>query len=264
MDQFKHNEHDVPLDQHKVVSPDEWVAARKALLAREKMHTRAGDELNRQRRALPWVRIDKTYLFDTPSGKKTLAELFEGRSQLIVYHFMFGPGWEEGCGGCSFLSDHIDGANLHLAHHDVKMLAVSRAPLAELLPFKKRMGWAFDWVSSFGSDFNYDFHVSATQDEIANGKTYYNYEMTEGAPGGELPGISVFFKNSTGEIFHTYSSYGRGGDILIGAHNYLDLTPKGRNEHEIMDWVRHHDRYEDQPSVAKPDETPLPGGTCCG
>ena len=252
------------MDRHHVVSQEAWTQARKELLAKEKEFTRLRDELSRARRELPWVRVDKTYVFEGVNGKATLADLFEGRSQLIVYHFMFGPGWEEGCGGCSFLVDHIDGANLHLAHHDVKLLAVSRAPLSELLPFKKRMGWAFDWVSSFGSDFNYDFHVSATQDEIAKGKTYYNYEMTEGAPGGELPGISVFYKNAAGEVFHTYSSYGRGGDILIGTHNYLDLTPKGRNEHEIMDWVRHHDRYETQPTSAKPEETPLPVGSCCG
>jgi predicted dithiol-disulfide oxidoreductase (DUF899 family) len=264
MDQLMRTDNEAPLDQHRIVSREEWIAARKALLVREKMHTRAGDELSRQRRALPWVRVDKSYVFDTPEGKKTLSELFDGRSQLIVYHFMFGPGWEEGCHGCSFIADHMDGANLHLSHHDVKLLAISRAPLAEFLPFKKRMGWAFDWVSSYGNDFNYDYHVSATEDERAAGKTYYNYETTDGAPGGELPGISVFYKNAAGEVFHTYSSYGRGGDILIGAHNYLDLTPKGRNERDTMDWVRHHDRYENAARAEKREETPIPFGSCCG
>jgi predicted dithiol-disulfide oxidoreductase (DUF899 family) len=264
MDQLKHSDHETPIDQHRVTSRDEWIVARKALLAREKMHTRAGDELSRQRRALPWVKVDTDYQFDTPAGRKSLGDLFDGRSQLIVYHFMYGPGWEEGCVGCSFLADHMDGANLHLSHHDVKLVAVSRAPLAEFLPFKRRMGWMFDWVSSAGSDFNFDYQVSATADELEAGKTYYNYEMADGAPGGELPGISVFYKNPAGDIFHTYSSYARGGDILIGTHNYLDLTPKGRNEGPIMNWVRHHNRYEDAPSKTSAAETPMPIGSCCG
>jgi predicted dithiol-disulfide oxidoreductase (DUF899 family) len=236
------------MEPHKVVSRDEWLAARKAYLAKEKEFTHARDELSRQRRELPWVKVDKAYVFDGPHGKETLADLFEGRSQLIVYHFMFGPGWKEGCPGCSFLADHIDGADLHLAHHDVSVVAVSHAPFAEFQAFKKRMGWHFKWVSSHGSDFNFDYHVSFTPEQVAKGEATYNYEKLT-SPIDELPGISVFYKNDAGDIFHTYSSYARGGDILIGAYNYLDLTPKGRNEDAIMDWMRHHDRYEDTRSV---------------
>jgi predicted dithiol-disulfide oxidoreductase (DUF899 family) len=234
---------------HKVVSRDEWLIARKAHLAKEKELTRLHDRVSAERRELPWVKVEKTYVFDGPDGKKTLADLFDGRSQLIVYHFMFGPGWNEGCPGCSFLADHIDGANLHLAHHDVSLVVVSRAPWREFGPFKRRMGWQFKWVSSHGGDFNYDYHVSSTEDEIAADRYHYNYETVAGA-GGEMPGISVFYKDESGEVFHTYSAYARGGDILIGAHNYLDLTPKGRNEASTMDWVRHHDRYDDRRAVA--------------
>jgi predicted dithiol-disulfide oxidoreductase (DUF899 family) len=232
--------------EHEVVSRERWLEARKALLEKEKAHTRAHDRLMEERRALPWVRIEKDYVFQTEQGPKSLGELFAGRSQLIVYHFMFAPGWEEGCSGCSFIADHIDGANLHLAHHDVTLLAVSRAPLEEFLPFKKRMGWRFEWVSSSGSDFNYDFGVSFTPEQVASGNVVYNYAP---APSEyrveEQHGESVFHRNEAGEIFHTYSSYARAGDILIGAHNYLDLTPKGRNEKSTMDWVRLHDRYEE-------------------
>lgn len=227
----------------KVVNRDEWIEARKSLLAEEKAHMRRGDEIAEARRALPWVRIDKTYVFETERGRKTLAELFAGRSQLITYHFMFQPGWEAGCTGCSFLADHFDGANLHLAHHDVTLVAVSRAPLAEILPYKRRMNWSFDWVSSHGSDFNYDFNVSVSEAEKASGKRTYNYEVTDSS-GGDAPGLSVFFRDDDGAIFHTYSTYARGGDILIGAHNFLDMTPKGRNETSIMNWVRRHDEYE--------------------
>lgn len=226
-----------------VVSRDEWTKARKELLAREKAHTREGDAVAAARRALPWVRIDKTYGFETERGRETLADLFGGRSQLITYHFMFGPGWEAGCPGCSFLVDHIDGANRHLGHHDVTLLAVSRAPLAEILPYKRRMGWAFDWVSSHGSDFNADFQVSPSEAEQAAGRRTYNYETLDRV-GDEEPGLSVFCKDDDGTVYHTYSTYARGGDILIGAHNFLDLTPKGRNETTTMDWVRRHDEYE--------------------
>jgi predicted dithiol-disulfide oxidoreductase (DUF899 family) len=232
----------------KVVSREEWIEARKALLAKEKAHMRRGDEIAAARRALPWVRIDKTYVFETERGRKTLAELFDGRSQLISYHFMFQPGWEAGCTGCSFLADHFDGANLHLAHHDVTLVAVSRAPLAEFLPYKRRMNWGFYWVSSHGSDFNYDFHVSVSEAEKASGKRYYNYEET-GSSGGDAPGLSVFYRDEEGAVYHTYSTYARGGDILIGAHNFLDMTPKGRNETTIMNWVRRHDEYEGAPQV---------------
>lgn len=241
--------------RHRVASRDEWLVARKQLLEREKAHTRDGDRLAAERRALPWVKLDKPYLFDGPRGRQTLADLFAGRSQLIVYHFMFAPGATEGCKSCSFLADHIDGANLHLAHHDVTLLAVSRAPWRELEPFKRRMGWRFDWVSSHDCDFNSDFHATPTAAEIAAGERFYNFEMSGGG-NGEWPGLSVFYKNPAGEIFHTYSAYARGGDILIGAHNYLDITPKGRNEGAIMDWVRHHDRYE-------PDR-PASVDACCG
>jgi predicted dithiol-disulfide oxidoreductase (DUF899 family) len=231
------------METHKVVSRDAWLDARKALLADEKALSKARDRVAEQRRELPWVKVDKEYVFDTPNGRQTLGQLFDGRSQLIVYHFMFGPGWKEGCPGCSFLADHIDAANLHLAHHDVTLLAVSRAPPREFEPFKTRMGWRFKWVSSADSDFNFDYHVSASEADKAAGKMNYNYETIDSAT-DELPGITVFTKDDAGQVFHTYSSYARGVDILIGAHNYLDMTPKGRNENTIMDWMKHHDRYE--------------------
>lgn len=231
------------MKDHAIVSREEWVTARQELLAKEKELTRLSDELSRQRRQLPWVKVEPTYRFEGPAGIETLADLFDGRSQLIVYHFMFAPGWTEGCTGCSFVSDHIDGANLHLAHHDVSLVAVSRAPRAEFEPFKKRMGWQFKWVSSAGSDFNYDYHVSFTQEQVAQGKVPYNFGMSDHAA-EDLHGLSVFTRNAAGEIFHTYSTYARGCDILIGTHNYLDLTPKGRNETSTMNWVRHHDRYD--------------------
>lgn len=252
------------MEPHKVVSRDEWLVARKAHLAREKEFTRHRDRLSAERRALPWVKVDKRYIFDGPNGKQTLADLFAGRSQLVIYHFMFGPGWKEGCPGCSFLADHMDGANLHLAHHDVSLVVVSRAPLAEFQPFKTRLGWRFKWVSSSGSDFNFDYHVSTTKDQIARGGVEYNYERSEN-PGEEMPGISVFTKDAAGDVFHTYSSYARGGDILIGAYNYLDLTPKGRNETTIMDWMRHHDRYEDDGSAKSAERHDLAAASraCC-
>ena len=233
---------------HPVVSREEWLVVRKQHLIKEKELTRLRDELSRQRRDLPWVKVEKRYVFETPSGKETLADLFEGRSQLIVKHFMFGPGWKEGCVGCSFEVDHIDGAPLvHLEHHDVTYVAVSRAPLAEIEAFKKRMGWHFKWVSSYGGDFNYDYCVSFKPDEMANGKVYYNYQMNN-FMGEELSGNSVFYKSETGEVFHTYSSYARGGEAGLVAYSYLDMTPKGRNEngpnHNLTDWVRHHDRYD--------------------
>jgi predicted dithiol-disulfide oxidoreductase (DUF899 family) len=229
---------------HPVVSREDWLTARRAHLAREKELTQALDALYAERRALPWVKVEKTYQFDTLQGRKSLAGLFGRHSQLLVYHFMFGPQWEEGCPGCSFLADHIDGANLHLKHHDVSVVVVSRGPLDRLQAYRRRMGWQFDWVSSQGSDFNFDYHVSFTPEQLAGGRMFYNFE--EIADGNdELPGTSVFCKDEAGEIFHTYSAYGRGDDILIGAHNFLDMTPKGRNEVTgIMDWVRRHDRYE--------------------
>lgn len=242
------------MEPHKIVSRQEWTEARKAFLDKEKEFTRARDRLSAERRALPWVKVDKAYVFDTPEGKKTLAELFDGRSQLIVYHFMLGPDWEEGCPSCSFLADHFDGANIHLAQRDVTFVAISRASLAEIEAFKRRMGWRFPWVSSFASDFNFDFHVSFKEDEVGKDGDY-NYERQE-IMSDEMPGASVFYKDATGGVFHTYSAYARGLDILVGAYNFLDLTPKGRDEAELpwtMAWVRHHDRYES----AKPSHS------CC-
>ena len=238
------------MQSHRIVSADEWTKARKAFLAKEKEFTQARDRLSAERRALPWVKVDKAYVFDTPQGKKTLAELFDGRSQLIVYHFMLGPGWEEGCQSCSYLADHFDGATIHLAQRDVTFLAVSRAPLAKIEAFKRRMDWKFPWVSSSGNDFNFDFHVSFKEDEVGK-NVEYNYERQE-IDSDEMPGASVFYKDETGAVFHTYSAYARGLDILVGAYNFLDLTPKGRDEDQLpwtMAWVRHHDKYEStQPS----------------
>jgi predicted dithiol-disulfide oxidoreductase (DUF899 family) len=233
--------------QHRLATREDWLAAREQLLRKEKEFTRLRDRLSAERRELPWVRVDKDYVFEGPDGKETLAELFDGRSQLIVYHFMFGPGWEQGCPSCSFLSDHIDGANRHLPHRDVTLLAVSRSPLAQIRAFQERMGWRFKWVSSYGNDFNRDYHVSFTEAEMAQGEVYYNYRKGE-FPSEEAPGVSVFYKDATGAVFHTYSAYARGLDMLVGAYNYLDLAPKGRDEASLpwtMAWVRHHDRYGD-------------------
>ncbi|MGA7220870.1 MAG: thioredoxin family protein [Candidatus Sulfotelmatobacter sp.] len=230
---------------HEVVSPKEWLESRKEFLRKEKEFTRLRDELSRQRRELPWEKVDKNYVFDRPNGKVTLAELFGGRSQLIVYHFMFGPGWEAGCPSCSYLADHFGGSLVHLANRDVTLAVVSRAPIEQIEAFKKRMGWQFRWVSSFANDFNRDYHVSFTKEGMQNGKVEYNYEMIE-FPSEEAPGASVFYKNEAGEIFHTYSTYARGLDILVGAYNFLDLAPKGRDEDGLafsMAWVRHHDKY---------------------
>jgi predicted dithiol-disulfide oxidoreductase (DUF899 family) len=229
----------------KVVSQAEWLAARKDFLAKEKEFTRLRDELSRQRRELPWEKVEKQYAFDGPKGRESLADLFDGRSQLIVYHFMLGPGWEEGCPSCSYLADHFDGPAIHLANRGVTLAVISRAPIAEIETFKKRMGWKFHWVSSFGGDFNYDYHVSFTPEERAKGKVDYNYESME-FPSEEGPGLSVFFKDASGDTFHTYSSYARGLDIIVGAYNFLDMAPKGRDEDGLahsMAWVRHHDNY---------------------
>jgi len=231
----------------KVVSRSEWLTARKEHLKNEKEFTRLRDELSRQRRALPWEAVEKQYFFDGPNGRVSLAELFEMRSQLIVYHFMFAPGWEQGCPSCSFVSDHFDGAAIHLANRDVSFAVVSRATYPEIAAFKLRMGWRFNWVSSFRSDFNYDYHVSFTPEQKATGKVYYNYADTT-FPSEEGPGLSVFAKDANGDIFHTYSSFGRGLDIFVGAYNFLDVAPKGRDEDSLafsMAWVRHHDKYAD-------------------
>jgi predicted dithiol-disulfide oxidoreductase (DUF899 family) len=228
----------------KVVSRAEWLVARKDLLTREKELTQLRDEVSRHRRELPWVKVEKEYVFDGPNGRKRLADLFDGRSQLIVYHFMLGPGWEEGCKSCSYLADHFDGANWHLPHRDVTFVVVSRAPLSEIQAYKKRMGWRFKWVSSYGGDFNFDYHVSFTKEDEEKGKAYYNY-TTQEFISDELPGLSVFYKDENGDVFHTYSTYARGLDILVGAYNFLDLVPKGRDENpdSTMDWVRRHDDY---------------------
>ena len=233
------------IEKPRVVSRTEWLEARTNLLNKEKQLTRLQDALSDERRKLPWVKVDKEYVFDGPGGKETLADLFEGRSQLIVYHFMFGPEWQEGCPSCSFNMDHADGALIHLAQRDVTLTAVSRAPLPKIEAFRKRMGWSFNWVSSNQSDFNRDFHVAFTKDELATGKVYYNYQ-TGAFPSEEAPGISVFFKNDAGEVFHTYSAFARGMESLINTYNYLDFVPKGRDEDGLaftMSWVRHHDRY---------------------
>ncbi len=231
--------------QHAIVSQDEWLAARKALLAKEKEFSKARDQLSAARRALPWVKVEKSYVFDGPAGKETLADLFGGKSQLLVYHFMLGPGWVQGCPSCSFLADHFDGAVAHLAQRDVTLVVVSRAPLVEIDAYKKRMGWRFNWVSSYGTDFNRDYHVSFSKDEVA-GEVEYNYAMGK-FPSEEAPGISAFIKDEAGGVFHTYSSYARGLDILLGTYNFLDMAPKGRDEDSLpwtMAWVRRHDEYE--------------------
>jgi predicted dithiol-disulfide oxidoreductase (DUF899 family) len=239
-----------PTQTRNVVSRDQWTAARKELLRREKEHTRQRDALARLRRELPWVKVDKAYSFDGPNGQESLADLFAGRSQLIVYHFMLGPGWAEGCPGCSFVSDHIDGALPHIAARDATLLAVSRAPFPEIEAFKRRMGWGFKWVSSFGSDFNHDFRVSFTKEELAWGEVEYNYEGKK-QNHEELPGASVFVRGEDGEAYHTYSTYARGLEDLVTAYGYIDLLPKGRAEEGLefpMAWVRHHDKYENAPA----------------
>jgi predicted dithiol-disulfide oxidoreductase (DUF899 family) len=235
-------------ENHAVVSQEEWLEARKAFLVEEKKLTRLRDAVSRKRRDLPWVRVEKDYVFDGPNGKETLADLFDGRSQLVVYHFMFGPDWEQGCARCSMAADSFDRSAIHLAQRDVSFLAVSRAPFAQIDAFKKRMGWGFKWVSSYGSDFNYDYRVSFTPEEMASKNFDYNYGAN-GFPSDEATGTSVFYKDSEGNIFHTYSSYARGGEGMLLPYHFLDLAPKGRDEEQFgpdaMAWVRHHDRYQD-------------------
>jgi predicted dithiol-disulfide oxidoreductase (DUF899 family) len=233
------------MQNHKVVSSEAWLAARKKLLAKEKEFTRLRDQLSEARRELPWQKVDKEYVFDGPDGKETLADLFGGRSQLVIYHFMYGPDWEEGCPSCSFWADNFNGIDIHLKHRDITMIAVSRAPLKTLDAYKKRMGWDFKWVSSLGSDFNFDFNVSFTPEEIEKGEMNYNYEMRK-FPSEEGPGISVFYKNEKGDVFHTYSCFARGLDMLNGAYHYMDLAPKGRDEADLsysMAWLNRRDQY---------------------
>ena len=231
--------------QHQpVVSREEWLKARKAHLTSEKELSRVRDRLAAERQALPWVKVEKDYVFDTPEGKKRLADLFRNSSQLIVYHFMWRWDLGQGCVSCSFLGDHFDGANIHLANHDVSFVAISRGKLEDIVAYKKRLGWKFPLISSYGSDFNFDFGVSFTKEQL-QGKVNYNYETIDGSNAfNELPGASVFYKDEKGDVFHTYSSYARGLDILLGAYNFLDMTPKGRNEEQIMDWVKRNDEYE--------------------
>jgi predicted dithiol-disulfide oxidoreductase (DUF899 family) len=232
---------------HSIVSREAWLSARIELLRREKEFTRLRDQLSRQRRELPWEPVDKPYVFDSANGKETLAGLFGKRSQLVVYHFMFGPDWQEGCKHCSFWADNFNGIGVHLNHRDVTLVAISRAPVAKIEAFKKRMGWTFPWLSSGNSDFNQDYRVSFTQEEIASGEAFYNYEKGQKAS-TEREGVSVFYKDEGGSVFHTYSCYARGIDMLNTAYHYLDLVPKGRDEEHLkasQAWVRHHDRYED-------------------
>jgi predicted dithiol-disulfide oxidoreductase (DUF899 family) len=239
---------------HKTVSREEWLEARRALLAKEKELLKAKDALREQTRELPWVKVDKEYVFEGANGKETLSDLFAGRSQLVIRHFMLGPGWKEGCVGCSFGADQTDGAVVHLINHDVMFVTVSRAPYPEIAAYHKRMGWTFKWVSSFGSDFNYDYNVSFTEADEKRGKAFYNFTDMD-YMGDEMPGTSVFFKNEAGEIFYTYSAFARGSELIGGVYGLLDVTPKGRNEPpggNLTAWVRRHDEYSEKP-----------GDSCC-
>jgi predicted dithiol-disulfide oxidoreductase (DUF899 family) len=228
-----------------VVSREEWLASRKQLLHKEKELTHRREELAAKRRQLPWVEIEKDYQFDSTAGKVSLGDLFDGRHQLLVYHFMFAPEWSQGCKSCSLLADHYDPAIIHLNHRDTTMITVSRAPLAKIQAFRERMGWKFNWVSTIGDEFGRDFGVLFREQELNSGLNIYNYER-EPYPISDLPGLSVFYRDDSGRVFHTYSTYARGLDIFINAYNFLDVTPKGRDEEniEIMSWVRHHDRYD--------------------
>ena len=251
----------VSTENHRVVSRDEWVAERKTLLAREKELTRLRDQIARERRALPWVRIDKTYIFDAPEGRRTLAELFEGRRQLLVQHFMFAPGWEQGCPSCSFMADHTDGMSVHLAHRDVTFVAVSRAPSPRSSAFAGAWAGSSSGCPRMAPTSTTISASSFTPEEVAKGELYYNYGMRPFAY-EEGPGISVFYKDDAGNVFHTYSTYGRGVEVMMGTYNLLDLTPKGRDERDVaykMEWVRHHDRYEPTP----PATTATAVGSCC-
>jgi predicted dithiol-disulfide oxidoreductase (DUF899 family) len=227
----------------RIASREDWLAERKWLLQQERELTHLRDKINARRRQLPWVKVEQNYVFDGADGEVTLADLFEHRSQLIVYHFMLTPGSDHLCGGCSFLSDHIDAARQHFEHADLSFAAISRAPYTQIAPVQRRMGWRFTWVSSFRNSFNYDYGVSFTDEQVAKRKTNYNFGTTDDAY-ADLPGTSVFAKDASGAVFHTYSSYARAGETLIGAFNWLDLVPKGRNENGTMSWVRLHDEYD--------------------
>ena len=250
---------------HRVVPREQWVKERIALLAEEKAFTRQRDQMSAKVRDLPWVKVEKNYLFDAPTGKKSLADLFGPHHQLIVYHFMFDPTWSQGCKSCSFIADHYNPLMVHFAHRDVSFVTVSKAPIEQLERFRTRMGWTFPWVSAGSNDFGRDFGVSFTDQELASDRAVYNYNGKP-YPIRELPGLSVFYKDPQGTIYHTYSTFARGLDIFLGFYNYLDVTPKGRDEAagEGMDWLRHHDRYDDpkpfvQPWMERPGITgPLP------
>ena len=232
------------IESHRVVSRDEWLAARQEFLRQEKEFTRLRDQLSQQRRELPWVKVEKEYVFDGPNGKETLADLFAGRSQLLVYHFMFDPEWEAGCKSCSFWADNYNGIVAHLKQRDATHVTISRAPLAKLQAFKQRMGWDFKWVSSGENDFNYDYRVSFTPEDLASGQKLYNFE-TSGFPVAEAPGISVFYKDEQGDIYHTYATYARGLDMMNAAYHHMDLLPKGRDEGAgNMAWLRLRDEYD--------------------
>jgi predicted dithiol-disulfide oxidoreductase (DUF899 family) len=233
------------VNDHKVVSHDEWLSARIVLLAAEKEFTRGRDDLSRQRRELPWEKVDQPYAFDSPSGEVTLVELFGSRSQLVVYHFMFSPEWDEGCPHCSFWADNFNGIDVHLNHRDVSFVAISRASLDKIEAFKQRMGWSFAWVSSAHNTFNFDCNASFTEEEARTATAFFNYARVNPGP-LDREGASVFYKRDDGTVYHTYSTYGRGIDMLNGAYHYLDLVPKGRDEDSLdftQAWVRHHDRY---------------------
>ena len=248
-----------------VVSDERWIEQRRKLLEREKALTRLHDEVAGERRAMPWRRIAKEYVFDTPDGTRTLAELFGPRRQLLVQHFMFGPGWEQGCPSCSYMADHADGMTVHLAHRDTAFVAISRAPLADIAKFRRRMGWKFDWVSSHGSDFNFDFCVSFSKEQLATGEVQYNYRKGY-FPAEEAPGISAFYKDDAGDVFHTYSTFGRGVEVMMGAYGLIDLTAKGRDERDVfykMEWVRHHDRYASGNAFEPaPEKVAQPAAAC--
>jgi len=235
------------MQNQNIVSRDEWLEARRELLEEEKQFTRLRDQLSLKRRKLPWVKVDAEYLFDGPNGKQNLSDLFEDKGQLIIYHFMYGPDWQEGCPSCSFWADNFNGIDIHLRHRDANLVVISRASLDTLEVYKKRMGWSFKWLSSLGSDFNYDYQVSFTADELEKGEMLYNFSKGS-FPADEAPGISVFYKNSEGDVFHSYSCYARGLDMLNGAYHYMDLLPKGRDEDDLdfsMAWLRRHDQYKD-------------------
>ncbi len=240
------------MPDHRIVDHDTWLTERVALLAKEKELTRLRDDLTRQRRDLPWEKVDKAYTFDGPAGRWSLADLFGRHSQLIVYHFMFDPDWDEGCKVCSMLADHYEPLVDHLAHRDVSLMTVSRAPLDKIEDFRQRMGWSFTWVSSHGGDFNRDYHVTFTQEELDNGTAHYNYQDGVKFPVTEAPGISAFYKDADGAVYHTYSSFGRGLENFLGIYHFLDIAPKGRDEDGLrypMEWVRHKDKYDDESFV---------------